>query len=57
MKPLIFWALRIVAFPEILNKKISLQTVLIGRSLYFNTIVSKELIIHLQEEKSQVKVL
>ena len=46
-EPLIFWAQRTVVFPEEPNRKISLHTVIKGKSLYFNTIYSKELIVRL----------
>ena len=44
---LIFWARRIIAFPEEPNRKIFLLIVIKEKSLYFNTIYSKELITHL----------
>ena len=44
MNPLIFWAQRIVLFLKILNERFLLQIVLKEGSLYFNTIISEELL-------------
>ena len=45
-EPLIFWAHRIIVFPEELNRKIPLYIVIKGKSLHFNTISFRELIIY-----------
>ena len=54
---MIFWAQRIIVFPEEPNRKIFLLTVIKGKLLYFNTMCPKELMVYLQEKGSQVKVL
>ena len=46
-----------VVFPKELSRKISLLIIIKEKLLYFNTIYPGELIIRLQEEKLQVKVL
>ena len=56
-EPLIFWAQRMVAFPEEPNRKIFLKIVIKGKSLHFNIMCSEELMARLQEEGSQIKVL
>ena len=56
-EPLIFWAQQTVVFPKEPNRRISLQIVIKGKLLHFNTIYSKELMAYLQEKESQVKVL
>ena len=57
MNPLIFWAQQIVVFPEEPSRKIPLLIIIKEKSLHFNAIYPGELMAHLQEEGSQIKVI